>query len=252
MHRTLKSETASPPAASVRAQQRKFNRFREEFNQERPHEALDMQTPASCYETSPREMPSKLPPLEYPDRFEVRYVSANGGIRWKKHAWVNVSHGVHRRVRRAGGDRRRGVGRLLRAAHVLGACTTGTCGSRMPTVGCSRHSPRRTTGRVRPITMPCADQRLRSASSPISASTQPSTEEKPAFGAEICQGCPRTLLSTISPRTLVPRTATWNVRAWPDVVTESEEQLKGAARPVRDSRGAGIRLRPLDRRAPLR
>jgi hypothetical protein len=39
----------------------------------------------------PREMPNKLPPLEYPDRFEVRYVSANGGIRWKKHAWVNVS-----------------------------------------------------------------------------------------------------------------------------------------------------------------
>jgi hypothetical protein len=27
-------------------------------------------------------MPDRLPPLEYPDRFEVRYVSANGGIRW--------------------------------------------------------------------------------------------------------------------------------------------------------------------------
>jgi hypothetical protein len=36
-------------------------------------------------------MPSKPAPLEYPDRFEVRYVSANGGIRWKKHRWVNVS-----------------------------------------------------------------------------------------------------------------------------------------------------------------
>lgn len=35
-------------------------------------------------------MPDKLPPLEYPDRFEVRYVSANGGIRWNKD-WVNVS-----------------------------------------------------------------------------------------------------------------------------------------------------------------
>jgi putative transposase len=91
MHRTLKAETTRPPAGSCRAQQRKFNHFREEFNQERPHEALDMQTPASCYATSSREMPNKLPPLEYPDRFEVRYVSANGGIRWKKHAWVNVS-----------------------------------------------------------------------------------------------------------------------------------------------------------------
>jgi len=35
-------------------------------------------------------MPKKLPPLEYPDRFELRYVSANGGIRWNKQ-WVNVS-----------------------------------------------------------------------------------------------------------------------------------------------------------------
>jgi len=90
MHRTLKAETLRPSAGSCRAQQRKFNRFIEEFNNERPHEALDMQTPASVYEASAREMPSKLPPLEYPDRFEVRYVSANGGIRWNCQ-WVNVS-----------------------------------------------------------------------------------------------------------------------------------------------------------------
>jgi transposase InsO family protein len=90
MHRTLKAEATRPPAATMAAQQRKFNRFREEFNYERPHEALDQQTPASVYERSPREMPDKLPPLEYPDRFEVRYVSANGGIRWN-HDWVNVS-----------------------------------------------------------------------------------------------------------------------------------------------------------------
>jgi hypothetical protein len=57
---------------------------------ERPHEALDQQTPAACYRPSLREMPSRLPPLEYPDRFEVRYVSANGGIRWNCR-WVNVS-----------------------------------------------------------------------------------------------------------------------------------------------------------------
>lgn len=91
MHRTLKAETTRPPAATQRAQQRTFDRFRQEFNFERPHEALDMHTPASRYESSPREMPTKLPPLAYPDRFEVRYVSANGGIRWN-HQWVNVSH----------------------------------------------------------------------------------------------------------------------------------------------------------------
>jgi hypothetical protein len=90
MHRTLKAEATKPPAGNLQAQQRKFNRFREEFNHERPHEALDQQTPASCYQPSPREMPNKLPPLEYPDRFEVRYVSTNGGIRWNSD-WVNVS-----------------------------------------------------------------------------------------------------------------------------------------------------------------
>ena len=90
MHRTLKAETTRPPAANRRAQQRKFNRFQKEFNDERPHEALDMATPASLYVPSAREMPSRLPPLEYPDRFEVRYVSYNGGIRWNK-GWVNVS-----------------------------------------------------------------------------------------------------------------------------------------------------------------
>jgi putative transposase len=63
---------------------------RHEFNFERPHEALDQQTPASLYEASTRPMPTKLPPLECPDRFEERYVSANGGIRWNKQ-WVNVS-----------------------------------------------------------------------------------------------------------------------------------------------------------------
>lgn len=53
-------------------------------------EALEQETPASIYEPSRREMPNKLAPLEYPDRFEVRYVSKNGGIRWNKN-WVNVS-----------------------------------------------------------------------------------------------------------------------------------------------------------------
>jgi putative transposase len=91
MHRTLKADTTRPPARTRRAQQRKFDHFREEFNCQRPHEALDMRTPAACYEPSPRKMPNKPPPLEYPDRFEVRYVSANGGIRWN-HQWVNVSH----------------------------------------------------------------------------------------------------------------------------------------------------------------
>ena len=90
MHKTLKAEATRPPAGNLRAQQRKFNRFRSEFNDIRPHEALDQETPDSFYQSSSRPMPKKIPSLEYPDRFEVRYVSANGGIRWNHH-WVNVS-----------------------------------------------------------------------------------------------------------------------------------------------------------------
>lgn len=91
MYRTLKEETTHLPARTRRAQQRRFHRLRQAFNFERPHEALDMQSLASRYAVSPREMPTKLPPLVYPDRFEVRDVSANGVMRWHSQ-WVNVSH----------------------------------------------------------------------------------------------------------------------------------------------------------------
>jgi transposase InsO family protein len=90
MHLTLKAETTRPPARCLAAQQRKFNVFVEEFNNERPHEALDQDTPATWYEPSSRQMPDRIKPFVYPDRFEVRYVSGNGGIRWNRD-WVNVS-----------------------------------------------------------------------------------------------------------------------------------------------------------------
>lgn len=90
MHRTLKDETLKPPGANARVQQRKFNVWRREFNEDRPHEAHDGLTPHDVHVPSSRRMPSKLLAPEYPDRFEVRYVSANGGMRWYK-KWVNVS-----------------------------------------------------------------------------------------------------------------------------------------------------------------
>jgi putative transposase len=91
MHRTLKTETARPPAPNARQQQRRFDAFREEYNEERPHEALRDETPASLYRPSPRPYPAKLAPLEYPAYYEVRRVSTNGGVRWHKR-WVNISH----------------------------------------------------------------------------------------------------------------------------------------------------------------
>jgi putative transposase len=50
-----------------------------------------MKQPADLYHPSPRAFPSVLPRIEYPGHFEVRRVSRNGGIRWKK-GWLNVSH----------------------------------------------------------------------------------------------------------------------------------------------------------------
>ena len=90
MHRTLKAETTRPAAGNLRAQQRKFNAFRQEYNEVRPHEAINLETPASIYQASPRPFPKRVPALEYPAHFETRYVSHNGGIRWNCD-WVNVS-----------------------------------------------------------------------------------------------------------------------------------------------------------------
>jgi putative transposase len=90
MHRTLKAETTRPAAGNLKAQQRKFNAFRQEYNHIRPHEALKLETPGSLYQASPRPYPKKVPALQYPAHFETRYVSHNGGIRWNCD-WINVS-----------------------------------------------------------------------------------------------------------------------------------------------------------------
>ena len=91
LHRTLKAEATRPPAASARGQQRVFDRFRTEYNAERPHEALGQVAPAKVYHASPRRVPGRLAQIVYPAHYEVRLVSRNGGMRWNK-AWVNVSH----------------------------------------------------------------------------------------------------------------------------------------------------------------
>lgn len=81
MHRTMKAETANPPAADLSHQQRVFDRFREVFNNERPHEALGMKTPATFYAPSLRTLPRTLPELEYPKTYELRHVRSNGEVK---------------------------------------------------------------------------------------------------------------------------------------------------------------------------
>jgi putative transposase len=65
MHLTLKREATKPAAANALQQQARFDAFIEQFNHERPHEALDMQVPGDVYHVSPRAY-TGLPPLEYP------------------------------------------------------------------------------------------------------------------------------------------------------------------------------------------
>jgi len=83
MHKTLKQATAKPPREDFAAQQRAFDGFRREFNDERPHEGLGMTTPAENYRPSVRAFPEHLPELEYPRSHHVRRVRSNGEIKWR-------------------------------------------------------------------------------------------------------------------------------------------------------------------------
>jgi transposase InsO family protein len=54
MHRTLKAEATRPPGMNFLQQQARFDRFVEEFNTERPHQAIAMKRPADLYRSSSR------------------------------------------------------------------------------------------------------------------------------------------------------------------------------------------------------
>ncbi len=82
MHRTLNETTAQPPAATIRAQQQRFDAFRREYNHERPHEALGQQPPMGCYTASQRAYPRRLEEPTYPGADQERRVRHNGEIRW--------------------------------------------------------------------------------------------------------------------------------------------------------------------------
>lgn len=86
MHRELKRETARPAAATQRAQQQCFDRFRARYNHERPHEALADHTPASCWQPSPRPYPEHRQPPAYPAALECRRIGANGTFSWEGRA----------------------------------------------------------------------------------------------------------------------------------------------------------------------
>jgi putative transposase len=93
MHRTLKEATATPPRSNLHLQQRAFDAFRQEYNHQRPHEALGQKPPVSCYAPSNREYPARLAETQYPDDWQKRKVSVGGQMKWKN-SKVQISHAL--------------------------------------------------------------------------------------------------------------------------------------------------------------
>jgi transposase InsO family protein len=80
MHRTMKAECCEPASAHLQAQQQRFDRWRKEFNHERPHEALGMRVPADVYQASARRLDERIKPRLYDLGTETQRVSATGFI----------------------------------------------------------------------------------------------------------------------------------------------------------------------------
>jgi putative transposase len=83
MHRILKADTAAPPAASVGAQKRRTQRWVDYYNQQRPHEALGQEVPATLYHKSRRKMPPQLADALYARGCALRRVRPHGDIKWR-------------------------------------------------------------------------------------------------------------------------------------------------------------------------
>ena len=86
-HRTLKLELISSRAhwTDHTQVQVAFDKWRDIYNFERPHEGIDMAVPADRYQPSRRSMPNPLPPINYPDHYQVRKVQQNGIVHFQGH-----------------------------------------------------------------------------------------------------------------------------------------------------------------------
>jgi transposase InsO family protein len=87
-HRSLKAEVLDGNSFRDReACQRAFDDWRYVYNHERPHQALDLETPATRYRISARAFPEQLPAIEYAQADLVRKVDSDGFLSFKNHSW---------------------------------------------------------------------------------------------------------------------------------------------------------------------
>jgi transposase InsO family protein len=94
-HRSLKAEVLSaPPFADLAAAERAFERWRNVYNTQRPHEALELAVPASRYQPSPRDYVETIAPFEYAPGNIVRRVQQGGHVSFLGRA-VKVSKAFH-------------------------------------------------------------------------------------------------------------------------------------------------------------
>jgi len=84
MHKTMKAEACRPARSNMKCQQKAFDAFREEYNNERPHESLDGETPGSRYVESRHRYNGDLPLLKYPSHYLVKRVTEGGTVRLKQ------------------------------------------------------------------------------------------------------------------------------------------------------------------------
>jgi transposase InsO family protein len=95
LHRTIWAEVRGiHDLPDLAIAQRRFDAWRADYNQHRPHEALDYAVPASRYRPSPCELPATLPPLRYGPDDAVRKVQADGAISFGGQDYF-ISHGLH-------------------------------------------------------------------------------------------------------------------------------------------------------------
>jgi transposase InsO family protein len=93
-HRTIASRVFGPARlADLAAAQTAFDRFRNHYNAERPHLALDGAVPASRYQPSPRALPDRLPEIVYDENATVVRVRQKGEITFQRRQ-VFISGGL--------------------------------------------------------------------------------------------------------------------------------------------------------------
>ena len=71
-----------PPARSLRQQQQRFDAFRQEYNEQRPHQGLGQQVPAAHYVAAQRSYPQRLEEPQYAQHWQVRTVQDRGQAKW--------------------------------------------------------------------------------------------------------------------------------------------------------------------------